>query len=86
MFVFDTALLEQVTVEEMERAMNDYPICMCNEMGIMNLFFTFKLRVWAPFPHITPKGKYLFAWSENNYTGTPNWDRFHFIKYSLTRS
>jgi len=86
MFVFDTALLEQVSVEEMERAMNEYPICMCNEMGIMNLFFTFKLRVWNPFPHITPKGKYLFAWSENNYAGTPNWDRFHFVKYSLTRS
>jgi len=82
-FVFDTALLEQVSVEEMEDAMNAYPICMCNEMGIMNLIFNYKLNVWLPFPQNVGE-KYLFGWSERNYREQPNWSSFHFIKYSLT--
>lgn len=83
MFVFDTALLERVSVKEMENAMNEYPISMCNEMGIMNLFFTFKLGVWAPFPQKVGD-RYLFGWSERNYRENPNWSSFHFMKYSLT--
>jgi hypothetical protein len=83
MFVFDTALLERVSFEEMEDAMNRYPICMCNEMGIMNLIFSFKLRVWQPFPQRTGD-KYLFGWSERNYRESPNWTAFHFMKYSFS--
>lgn len=83
-FLFDTALLERVTFEEMAQAMNDYPICMCNEMGILNLMFTFKLKVWQPFPQKVGD-KYLFGWSEVNYRESPNWQSFHFMKYSMTR-
>lgn len=82
-FLFDTALLERVSFEELETAMNKFPICMCNEMGILNLIFTFKLRVWCPFPQKVGE-KYLFAWSENNYHEHPTWKSFHFIKYSLS--
>ena len=82
-FVFDTALLERVTFEELEAAMNRYPICMCNEMGILNLLFTFKLRVWEAFPQRVEE-RYLFGWSENNYRENPDWRSFHFMKYPRT--
>jgi len=85
MFVFDTALLERISFEEMEAAMNRYPICMCNEMGIMNLLLTFKLGVWCPFPQKVG-GNYLFGWSENNYHDIRDWSSFHFMKYPTTRS
>lgn len=82
-FVFDTSLLERVSFEEMEIAMNAYPICMCNEMGIMNLLFAFKLDAWSPFPQQVGD-KYLFGWCESNYRENPDWRSFHFIKYSRT--
>lgn len=82
-FVYDTDLLRQVSLRDLETAMNAYPICMCNEMGILNLLFTFKLRVWHPFP-IRVGSKYLFGWSERNYREGPSSSSFHFLKYSLT--
>ena len=83
MFLYDTALLKRVSFEELENAMNRYPICMCNEMGILNLFFTFKLQAWAPFPQKVGD-KYLFGWSERNYRESPSWRSFHFMKYSFS--
>lgn len=85
-FVFDSCLTYQTSFEEMEDYMNKFPIFMCNETGLMNMIFNFKLGVWTPFPQITLEGKYLFGWAENNYREGPNWERFHFIKYSLTRA
>lgn len=82
-FMFDTALLDLVTFEEMVEAMNKYPICGTNEMTIMNLFFTFKLGVWVEMPQKL-RGKYLFGWSELNYRERPTWRDFCFIKYSVT--
>ena len=83
-FIFDTALLDKVSYQEMEDSMNKYPICMCNEMGIMNLIFAYKLGVWCPFPQRVGD-KYLFGWCERNYREQPDWRSFHFIKYSVTR-
>lgn len=83
MFVFDTQLTYRTSFEDMEDYMNRFPIFMCNEMGLMNLVFTFKLNVWEPFPQTTSQGKYLFGWSESNYRECPTWERFHFIKYSI---
>jgi hypothetical protein len=82
-FVYDTALLSQVSLTELEAAMNKYPICMCNEMGIMNLFFSFKLGVWTAFPQRVG-AKYLFGWSELNYRERPTWRNFCFLKYPST--
>jgi len=82
MFVYDTALQSQVSFKEMETAMNMYPICMCNEMGIMNLLFTFKLNVWTPLPQ-RALDKYLFGWSETNYHEKPTWRDFCFVKYPV---
>lgn len=83
MFVYDTALLDHVSYDDLVQAMNDYPICMCNEMGILNLIFTFKLGVWRPFPQKVGT-RYLFGWSESNYKERPPATAFHFLKYSLT--
>lgn len=84
-FVYDTSLLDRVTFDELEQTMNRYPISMCNEMGIMNLIFAYKLRVWTPFPHGRVNGTYIYGWSENNYSDeNATWKDFHFLKYSST--
>lgn len=82
-FVFDTTLLDKVSYQEMEDAMNEYPICMCNEMGIMNLIFAYKFDVWSPFPEKVGD-KYLYGWCERNYREQLIWQNFHFVKYSIT--
>ncbi len=83
LWVYDTALLSQVSMEEMIQAMNAYPICGTNEMVILNLFFTFKLKVWEPLPQKAGP-KYLFGWSELNYKERPTYKSFHFLKYPVT--
>jgi hypothetical protein len=81
MFVYDTSLLDKCSMTEMVDMMNEYPICMCNEMGIMNMVFTLKLNVWEAFP-VKVGGKYLFGWNESDYRDAPTWKDFHFVKYS----
>jgi hypothetical protein len=84
MYVYDTAILDSVKMDDMIAAMNAYPISLCNEMGIMNLIVTFKHRLWSAFPHRTSEGKYLFGWNERNYPEGPTWESFHFMKYPAT--
>ena len=83
MFMYDTDLLDRTSFEELETAMNRFPIAYSNEMAIMNLIFTFKLRVWQPLPMKMDNGMFLFGWCEYNYPGT-HYSQFHFIKYSVT--
>lgn len=83
MFVYDTELLTKISMDSMIEAMNAYPICLCNEMVIMNLFFTYKLNVWEAFPQKAGT-KYIFGWNESNYRENPNWTQFHFMKYPRT--
>ena len=87
---YDTSLLSKVTIHDLIKAMNTYPICRCNEMTIMNLLFTFYHKVWVPFPdHVTDtKGqrKRLFRWTEHDRhedRGT-TWRDFCFLKYPST--
>jgi hypothetical protein len=81
MWIHDTAL--PVTKEELIGVMNAYPIWRTNEMGVMNTIFTFKYKVWSPFPLTTPGGKYLFDWCEHNRPGT-HWSQYHALKYPVT--
>jgi alpha-N-acetylglucosamine transferase len=84
-FLFDTSLLHKNTFEEMKEMMFKYPISLCNEMGIMNLYWTVKRKVWEAFPKRTlDDSKYLFGWSELNYRERPNWQQFCFLKYSAS--
>jgi hypothetical protein len=84
MFLFDTALLDRITYQELVETMNRYPIAWCNETTIMNLVFHFRHKVWTPFP--TKVGsRYFFGWSESNYRNpSAHWTDFHFLKYSIT--
>jgi len=83
LFVIDTALFDRLP--NLTDLVFKYPIFRCNEMGLMNLVFTIQLGVWTPLPQRVGD-KYLFAWSEANYTERPDWRQFHMIKYSTTRS
>ena len=65
-FLFDTSLLTDNSKEEMVQIMHTYPLWRTNEMGVMNIFFTFHLKVWTPFPTLAKNGKYLFEWCEYN--------------------
>ena len=80
-WIHDTSL--SVTKEELIDVMNAYPIWRTNEMGVMNTLFTFKYRVWTPFPLTTPSGKYLFDWCELNRPGT-HWTQYCALKYPVT--
>jgi hypothetical protein len=83
-WVYDTSLLNICKMSEMIEAMNKFTFCRCNEMTIMNLLFTFKNKVWKPFPEFE-NGKRLFGWIEydRNY-GNCTWRDFCFIKYPCT--
>ncbi len=82
-WIYDTALLEICNSRDLKEGMNLYPISLCNEMGIMNLYFAFLHKVWAPFPEKTAAGKYLFGWCEYNFP-IQKWTNFHFLKYPVT--
>jgi len=86
-WMYDTQLLRTIHVGDLIRTMNDYPICRCNEMTVMNLIFTYKHRVWKPFPEwIDNPRKRLFGWSEHDrdYGGHTTWRDFCFVKYPFT--
>ena len=87
-WMYDTDLLKKVNFQELIDAMNNYPICRCNEMTIMNLIFTFKYKLWKSFPQCieTEYGfKRLFGWTENDreWRGE-TWQDFCFLKYPCT--
>jgi hypothetical protein len=86
-FVYDTSLLRYDLFTELVDAMNDYPICRCNEMTIMNLIFAFKYKVWSPAPEwVCNKEKRLYGWSEHDrdYGSHTTWRDFCFLKYPVT--
>ena len=85
-WMYDTSLLKRDLFSELVRAMNDYPICRCNEMTIMNLIFTFRYNVWKPFPEWAHEGKHLFGWTEHDrdYGSHTTWRDFCFLKYPFT--
>jgi len=82
-WMYDTSLLQQITVKELIDTMNKYPICRCNEMTIMNLLVTFKYKVWKPFPDVIHSAngiKRLFGWTERDRDyGNASWRDFSFI-------
>ena len=82
-FIFDTSLLTVESKEEMVMIMNIFPIWRTNEMGVMNIFFTFYLKVWTPFPTRARNGKFLFDWCEYNRPST-RWFEYCALKYPVT--
>ena len=84
MWVYDTAILDICTKEEMIQGMLDYPICLTNEMTMMNLFIHFKYGLWERFPVRAHNGKILFDWCEANNPKPSSWRDYCFIKYPNT--
>jgi hypothetical protein len=80
-WMYDTSLINKITMDECVNTMNKYPIWRNNEMSTMNLLFAIKYRVWKPFPQFTENGeKELFGWCEKGRM----WNDFCFIKYPYT--
>ena len=84
-WIYDTNILNLCDKSQLIEAMNNYPLCKTNEMGIMNLLFHFKYHLWEPFPMKASNNKYLFDWCELNNVGT-NWRDYCYIKYPVTIS
>jgi hypothetical protein len=84
MWVYDTSILKICNKEQLIDAMNKYTVCKTNEMGIMNLLFNFKYKLWKEFPLKSSNGKYLFEWCELNHSFYTTWRDYCFIKYPLT--
>lgn len=84
MWMYDTNLLHRCNKQELIDAMNKYPVCRTNEMGIMNLIFHFQLGVWVRLPAFSPTGKLLFDWCELNSPVPTTWQQYCFLKYPVT--
>jgi len=84
-WIYDTSILDLCDKNQLIEAMNSYPLCKTNEMGIMNLLFHFKYHLWEPFPVKASNNKYLFDWCELNNQGT-HWRDYCYIKYPVTIS
>jgi hypothetical protein len=88
-WVYDTAILDTCTKQEMINGIVNYPICKTNEMTMMNLFLHFKYKLWKPFPvHVpnTTHKKILFDWCELNNPSPSTWCDYCLIKYPCTIS
>jgi hypothetical protein len=84
MWVYDTSILHVCNKDELIDAMNRYPVCRTNEMGIMNFIFHLKHHLWEKFPVTASNGKYLFEWCESNNIYYTTWRDYCFLKYPLT--
>jgi hypothetical protein len=82
-WIYDTNILDICDKIQLIEAMNSYPFCKTNEMGIMNLLFHFKYHLWEPFPVKASNNKYLFDWCELNNPNT-HWKDYCYIKYPVT--
>jgi len=85
-WIYDTNILNLCDKNQLIEAMNKYTLCKTNEMGIMNLLFHFKYKLWEPFPIKVSNGKILFDWCESNQTYYTTWRDYCYIKYPVTIS
>ena len=84
-WIYDTNILKLCDKNQLIEAMNKYTFCKTNEMGIMNILFTFKYNLWERLPVKASNGKILFDWCELNNPNT-NWRDYCYIKYPVTIS
>ena len=84
MWIYDTNILKICNKAQLVDAMNKYTLCRTNEMGIMNLMFHFKYKLWEKLPAYSSNGKYLFEWCELNNKFYTTWQNYCFLKYPIT--
>ena len=86
MWIYDTNILKICNKDQLIEAMNKYTVCRTNEMGIMNLLFHFKYKLWEKLPPVASNGKFLFEWCELNNNFHTTWQNYCFLKYPVTIS
>ena len=86
MWIYDTNILNTCNKYNLIEAMNKYTFCKTNEMGIMNLLFHFKYKLWQRLPVNASNGKFLFDWCELNQKYNTTWRDYCFLKYSVSIS
>lgn len=83
-WMYDTNILKICDKNQLIESMNKYTFCKTNEMGIMNILFHFKYKLWEAFPIKSSNGKFLFDWCELNQNYPTNWRDYCFIKYPVS--
>jgi hypothetical protein len=85
-WIYDTNILNLCNKTELIKYMNKYTFCKTNEMGIMNILFHFKYKLWEILPEKISTGKNLFDWAETNNNWPLNWKGYCLLKYPVTIS
>lgn len=75
MWLMDTRLINETTVDELCAFARRFPISRTNEMAVMNLYFH---KVWKPLPHHPIHNLFLFDWTERFDNTT---DKYILLKY-----
>jgi hypothetical protein len=83
-WMYDTNILKICDKSQLIESMNKYTFCKTNEMGLMNILFHFKYKLWEAFPIKSSNGKFLFDWCELNQKYPTSWRDYCFIKYSVS--
>ena len=84
MWIYDTNILKLCYKMQLIDAMNKYTFCKTNEMGIMNILFHFKYKLWETLPIKASNGKILFDWSELNQDHPTTWREYCLLKYPVS--
>jgi len=79
-FAFDTSLASSA-FSDMCDWMHRFPIMMCNEMGIMNLYFSMHIKAWREMPTQRSDGNPLLGYSHTDFPGPPPREAFCLLKY-----
>lgn len=79
-FIFDTVLAAPA-LSHMRDWMIRFPVMMCNEMGIMNLYFSMHLKAWRKMPTHRDNGGPLLGYSNTDFPGSPPREVFCLLKY-----
>lgn len=83
LWIYDTKILDICDKNQLVDGMYKYPLCLRNEMTLMQLFFNFKYDLVKPLPVKASNDKFLFGWSDVDYPGT-TWRNFCLIKYPVS--
>jgi hypothetical protein len=83
-WIYDTDILNLCNKTQLIEAMNKYTFCKTNEMGIMNLMFHFKYKLWESLPVKASNNKILFDWCELNQKYPTTWRDYCYIKYPVS--
>ena len=84
-WMYDTSIINTCSKNELISGILENPICLTNEMALMNMYIHFKYNLWKPFPkHVSNSSRILFDWCESNNPEPSNWMNYSFLKYPCT--